>query len=85
MDENYLLLAVLIPSFGVFTLLALWLYFAYNRKAEAINAKSSIPATPITPVSKESANGDQDSSDDPKPHHQRTKINPRAVDLVLTL
>jgi hypothetical protein len=65
MNDLAHLLAVLIPGFGVFVLLALWLYFAYNRNAEKLQSKDKNPdgSTKGPPV----------------------KINPLALDLVLTL
>lgn len=65
MNDPTLLLAVLIPGFGVFVLLALWLYFTFNRNAEKLQSSDKNPdgSTKGPPV----------------------KINPLALDLVLTL
>jgi hypothetical protein len=65
MGDPTLLLAILIPGFGVFVLLALWLYFTFNRKAERLQSQNKNP----------------DGSDKTEP----IKINPLALDLVLTL
>lgn len=92
MSDHILLLCIMVPAFGVFVLAALWLYFAYNLKAERLNARRSVPATPVGPSADDDSDGppssDPPASSDPgaaEQHHQPTKINPLALDLVLTL